>query len=249
MIRIKVSYPLAATFVVLFAGYTSAQFPAGVTTNQLGSAMIAPNGGLGLDGQITATPGTAGSSSPGSGGFTLFTYGDPSGSGGNNLTITATGGSGGAPGTVKYWTSSSAADNVSGVAPDGFSLSTAVTWGIIRREPGAPNNDRIELQVANNTPGVYFALDNSGGAESLAVYNARLNDVLKFDATQFYKATGVPIVVGTDGDFSFTFSNFSGGQYRGIDLVFTPVPEPFGLFAVGLAGMYGMRVVRRRRFS
>src|SRR5947199_126193 len=78
----------------------------------------------------------------------------------------------------------------------------------------------LQVTVADSSPNTFLPLTDQA---QLGTYNARLNQVLKFDSTHWYDpATNQPIDPSA-GIFSYGFTDFDATLgYRSIQLQFTP---------------------------
>lgn len=113
--------------------------------------------------------------------------------------------------------------------------------------------------VAGSTPENFVQFNDAGvfnypgfGVYStLAASNARLNQAVSINTSQFFdNVTGAPISAAV-GTFSVAFdpASFNAANgYQAINLNYTPVPvpEPALVGAVGTVGLLALRVVRRR---
>lgn len=191
---------------------------------------VGPSGSLGQDGGFTNALGTAGTNP----GWTLFTYGTAGG--GGRFRINATSDS---PASVVYWTATPTSPNTSAAALN-FNAGFPGQWRFVTASSGttAP----IEVTVSNGAT-TYLPLNNPA---DLTLYNARLNEVFDFDAQKWIDPTTNTAIAPVAGSFEWTFANFDNGRYRSIDLVYTPVSEPAGLLALGVAVALGWPVMMRR---
>jgi hypothetical protein len=228
---------LATTLAATLTAFAHAQLPTPTIVDLPGFTTISGNANLSQDGGFTATASASGVAGQNPG-WTLFTYGTNGGPSNERLRINAPSTD---PASTQYLTSIPTNQSVA-AAPLGFSVTTAYAWTIINAATGT--NASLQVSIDDNNLTTYLPLNNTG---NLASYNARLNDVFKFNSSEWIDPnTNAPISASV-GTFSYTFSNFdpafSGGRYRGIDLVYTPVPEP--LFALAAAGL-AFGLIRRR---
>jgi hypothetical protein len=208
------------------------------STNDLPSFFTIGTGAspaFGQDGGFTDAAGTAGTNP----GWSLFRYGTANSSSGR-LRVTAVSTS---PATLTYWTATPAEPNLSAAAMH-FDTSTAAGWTVVTAKTGA--SAPLQITVDDNSPTTFLALTDPS---QLGAYNARLNQVLKFDASEWYDpATNAPISAAA-GTFSFGFTDFNATLgYRSIQLQFapaTPVPEPTGLLALATLAIGAVGAIRR----
>jgi hypothetical protein len=230
----------ALVLLTAVAGYAQPPTPA---TNDLPSFFTIGSGAspaFGQDGGFTDAAGTDG----GNPGWSLFRYGT-AGSSSGRLRITAVSSS---PATTSYWTATPGDPNLSAAAMH-FDTSTAANWTIVTAKTGA--SAPIQITIDDNSPTTFLALTDPS---QLGAYNARLNQVLKFDASEWYDpATGAPISAAV-GTFSFGFTDFNTTLgYRSVQLQFvpaTPVPEPTGvlvLAALAIGTVGSVRKLKRAR--
>ena len=125
-------------------------------------------------------------------------------------------------------------------APDAFSTTTAYSFNIF-----APRNPSASILIPRIAGGTdYFDLSSSSTEISQA--QARLNEALKFNPSQF-KDTNGNTVTPAVGTFFYTLElNTAMTAYSNINLNYTPVPEPVGLLALAVGGLAGVRRRRRR---
>ncbi|MFO0936404.1 MAG: PEP-CTERM sorting domain-containing protein [Gemmataceae bacterium] len=136
--------------------------------------------------------------------------------------------------------------------PAGFDTSVPYSWRII--DPKAGNSATLQVK-ANDIVGDTTILSlSSATPEDLAIYNARLNQIFKFESEKWIDPnTNAAIDVDPAsmmqvGTFSYSFSNYDTNmnQYRSIDLVYTPVPEPTLMLTAG-AAVLAIMIKRRKR--
>jgi hypothetical protein len=220
-----------AAAIVPAAGRAQTPTPATTDLPSFTTIGSGANPALGQDGGFTDVAGTAGTNP----GWSLFRYGT-AGSGSGRLRITAVSTS---PASEAYWTAAPASPNLS-AAPAGFIASASGSWVIITPKGGA--TAPLQVTVDDLSPTTFLPLTDPA---QLAAYDARLNEVLRFDASHWYDpSTGGPIDPSV-GTFSYGFTDFDATLgYRSIELRYTPVPEPsriLGAAAVALAVVGSVR--------
>lgn len=196
------------------------------------------------------TPGTiTGLSAAGANpGYTQFQYGTTGSSAAAFLLLNGTNpANGGTATTIKYFTNSQANPSQSpNTFLPGFNPYTDSFTITVVAPQSSPAPASSTIFVRTNDSGV--ATYSVAGA-GLAT-NARLNEILKFDDSGFLVNDGagnaVPIssLPGYNASTQFSFS-FSSG-FTGIDLNFTPIPEPGLMLGLAAAGLAVARRVRRR---
>ena len=185
---------------------------------------------------------TNASQAPGTG-YTVFQYGDTNG----GVIFSA---SSVAPAFLQLATrSASGGASAANAAPDVFSNTTPYSFTIFRNIPSDPAA-QILIPTTNGAT-TYFDLTNMANK---APAEARLNQALRFDASQFIDpATGNAIVTtGSNavGSFAFALDAYNATTgYQNIVLNYTPspVPEPTSLLALSAAGLGAFRLLSKLR--